>query len=167
MNAAIQEGKSVEEIAKEVQKKDQEQPQEIPEVTAKTAEETTKSDQKQESKPKLKPKPKPAVNADGEVIHADSNWKSFLVKNGKTMKPPKIVKKTPAPKPEKTEAFFDFEKEKTTKKVPLVKRQKKWWFCLEHDLVFLFVQINILFSLQAHFLVYEILMRFSQLQKLF
>lgn len=91
MDAAIQEGKTVEEIAKQKME--------------------VKSDSKEDRKPK------PAVNAEGEVIHADSNWKSFLMKSGKKMKPVK--------KEEKNDTFFDFKKEHSTKKVPLVKKQKK------------------------------------------
>ena len=111
MNAAIQEGKSVEEIAKQEQAKEKEMEVESP----------PKEEVKTENK--VEAKPKPAVNAEGEVIHADSNWKSFLMKSGKKMKP---IKKAVEKKVEKKkDSFFDFKKEHSTKKVPLVKKQKK------------------------------------------
>ena len=63
----MQEGKSVEEIAKELQPNQLEKEEEKEEV-------------KVEEKVFV---PKPAVDAEGKVISLDSNWKSFLVKKGK------------------------------------------------------------------------------------
>ena len=67
----MQEGKSVEEIAKELQ------PSQLENVEEKEEE---KVEEKTEEKVFV---PKPAVDAEGKVISLDSNWKSFLVKKGK------------------------------------------------------------------------------------
>ena len=123
----MQEGKSVEEIAKELQPNQLEKEEEKEEV-------------KVEEKVFV---PKPAVDAEGKVISLDSNWKCFLVKKGKNpeskQKKGKIaakkekrveiknknVEKKDQSVEKQTKNFFDFHKEKSMKKVPLVKKVKK------------------------------------------
>lgn len=127
----MQEGKSVEEIAKELQ------PSQLENVEGKEEE---KVEEKTEEKVFV---PKPAVDAEGKVISLDSNWKSFLVKKGKNpeskQKKGKIavkkekkveiknknVEKKEQSVEKQTKNFFDFHKEKSMKKVPLVKKVKK------------------------------------------
>lgn len=132
----------MEEITKEV-KLDQPEETEKNEMT----EVTEKKTEKLEQKDTHKPIPSKPVDAEGRIIQPDSNWKSFLVKNGKTDKKKgktgiakKVSVKTNKPQQEKASekpvvattkkekvktTFFGEEKEKSTKKVPLIRKHKK------------------------------------------
>lgn len=129
----------MEEITKEVKL---DQPEEI-EKNEMTEEKT----EKLEEKDTHKPVPSKPIDAEGRIIQPDSNWKSFLVKNGKTDKKKgktgiakKVSVKTNKPQQEKENekpvvattkkekvktTFFGEEKEKSTKKVPLIRKHKK------------------------------------------
>lgn len=130
----------MEEITKEVQLN---QPAETKEKVEETKEKVDKPEEKVIHKP-VASKP---VDAEGRIIQPDSNWKSFLVKNGKTDKKKgktgiakRVSGKTTNQKQENVSekptvaitkkekvktTFFGDEKEKSTKKVPLIRKHKK------------------------------------------